>query len=518
MKTVYAPLRVYANNKLIYEYGQPGSYPKYLHDPPTAVGIIPLGDAVGTVHMRFEYLSPVSRSELTVHPPLLGSETAILRSLSQSLGFSFVFSVVLILIGLFMLLTAVFVVTFERKGSAIVWLGLFSLCVGFWTFGECNLTGLLISDPTLLYLMAFTGLFTLPVPLINFGLEVVDFHHRRLLTAASLGVAAAAALALLAQLTGIYPLSSSMYVFHAIVTLALCIFAGDILYEALRYKTVSARRFLAPMAVIALFSVLEVINYQLHFTYVLGLFFQLGVIVFILMTGAVGGMFIREAMRLNEEKQRLEYEMELMEYRVDEQRKHQRLLLDNQETVRRQRHDLRHQLAVIRTYNEKGDREKLGAYIDSLVSDIPVENAREYCQNSAANAIVSHYASLAEGSGVQLSIKLDIPEQVENISDSSLCVILGNLLENAVDACGRMTDGEKFIRLRSRLQYGTLTITMDNSFDGNAQRRDGDFISSKRGETGVGLRSVKAVAEKHGGGASFDTKGGVFLSSIYIRV
>jgi sensor histidine kinase regulating citrate/malate metabolism len=111
-----------------------------------------------------------------------------------------------------------------------------------------------------------------------------------------------------------------------------------------------------------------------------------------------------------------------------------------------------------------------------------------------------------------------VPEYPEQISDSNLCVILGNLFENAIEACGRMTEGHKFIRLRSRLQYGTLTVTMDNSFNGVVSQKDGKFLSSKRNEIGTGLQSVSAIAEKHGGGASFETDGMVFLSSVYLRL
>ncbi|MEG1447678.1 MAG: GHKL domain-containing protein, partial [Ruthenibacterium sp.] len=61
----------------------------------------------------------------------------------------------------------------------------------------------------------------------------------------------------------------------------------------------------------------------------------------------------------------------------------------------------------------------------------------------------------------------------------ALCIIFGNLLENGIEACNRMTAGTKFIRLRSRLQYGTLTVTMDNSFHGIITKSSGKFLSSK---------------------------------------
>ena len=82
-----------------------------------------------------------------------------------------------------------------------------------------------------------------------------------------------------------------------------------------------------------------------------------------------------------------------------------------------------------------------------------------------------------------------------------------------------MAEGKKFIRLNSSLEYGVLTITMDNSFDGQARQEDGKFLSSKRaGAPGVGLSSIRAVAKAHQGDARFEAKGTTFLSSVYCRL
>ena len=97
--------------------------------------------------------------------------------------------------------------------------------------------------------------------------------------------------------------------------------------------------------------------------------------------------------------------------------------------------------------------------------------------------------------GIAFTARLTVPAQNENLDDRALCVVFANLLENGVEACGRMAGGEKFIRLNSSLEYGVLTVTMDNSFDGQARQEDGKFLSSKRrGAPGVGLSSIRAVA------------------------
>lgn len=61
LKTVYAPLQVYADGELIFQYGQDGSYPAFLLDPPTKVALFRLPDKDGDTTLTFEYLSPLPK-------------------------------------------------------------------------------------------------------------------------------------------------------------------------------------------------------------------------------------------------------------------------------------------------------------------------------------------------------------------------------------------------------------------------------------------------------------------------
>ena len=160
----------------------------------------------------------------------------------------------------------------------------------------------------------------------------------------------------------------------------------------------------------------------------------------------------------------------------------------------------------------------LTAYISELIRDIP-NAVRDYCENPTVNTVVSHYAARCQREGIAFTARLTVPAQNENLDDRALCVVFANLLENGVEACGRMAGGEKFIRLNSSLEYGVLTITMDNSFDGQAQQEGGKFLSSKRASApGVGLSSIRAVAKAHQGDARFEADERVFRSSAYMRV
>lgn len=517
IKSVYAPVSVYADEEKIYEYGTPGTFPGFMADPPTNVALISFPKTGRSVHLRIVYLSPADRSSLAVYPVLTGSESAIFLTLSKTYGFSFIFSILLLLTGFLLFLTSVVILVSTHENTIFVWLSFFVFSVGLWSFGECNLTGLIIQNPLLLYLLDFTGLYVLPVPLIRFCMDAVDYRKPKLLGCLSHFMGAAAAAGILLQLTGAVSFEKSIYFFQILEPLSLCLLAAAVLYERLADHSVSAGRLLIAIAPMAFFSLMEFINYRVHITYIYSFFFQIGVLLFILTAGVITGIFVRDNTRIRIHQHQLEYEMKLAEYNLEEQKKRQKMLLENQEITREQRHDLRHQLTVIKSLCTPSDNTKLTEYLNRLIADIPTDKSRTFCENEAVNAIVSHYASIAESEGISLLVRLSVPENVGLISDGNLCVIFGNLMENAVEACSRMEGGERFIRLRSRLQYGIFTIAMDNSFNGIVRTEHGKFLSSKRPEQGIGLQSVSTLAKKYGGRTEFRADGKTFLSSVYFN-
>ena len=216
-------------------------------------------------------------------------------------------------------------------------------------------------------------------------------------------------------------------------------------------------------------------------------------------------------------RQRLIFESRLLDMQLEEEEKRGLLLMETAEQTRQMRHDLRHHLTAIQAM-AGDDNPRLSEYIATLIRDIPTA-VHDYCENPTVNSIVSHYAARCHREGIAFSARLTVPAQNEGLDDRSLCVVFANLLENAVEACERMAGGDKFVRLNSSLEYGVLTITMDNSFDGKAAVKDGNFYSSKRTDTpGMGLSSIRAVAKAHHGDARFEADGRVFRSSMYAKM
>lgn len=517
LKTVYAPVEVFANGKRIFSYGQPGTFADFWLDPPTKVALFPLPYAGKPVTLTVRYYFPSQRSTLTLHPVLCGTYSSIRERLFSEMGFSLFFSAVLVILGITLCLVSLILVRFEPTGISFCWLGLFALCTGIWVLGECNLTGLYIQNSVLLYVMAFGGLFTLCVPLLKFIQVVLELFRNKWLNGMLFTLHISICAAFLFQLTGTAALSKTLYVFHGIIPLFLCLACCLVLSEAIRQKNVTALRLLPPITILTLFALLEVSNYYLHFLNLQkSFFFQVGVLFFILSLSVVGGYFIRDMFMLRTKNRQLSYELFLMEKQVEMQNERHRLLSETSAQLRQQRHDLKHHLAVIGNYLNNQEFEKTEQYLAELSSKIPSEPLKRVCVNDAVNAVALYYQTAAHEAGIaSCTILLDIPENTGHVPESDLCVVIGNLLENAVAAC--KDTKEPFIRMCSRFSNGVLTITMDNRFSQVTMTPDRGFLSSKPGG-GIGLSSIRSIAEKHQGTCRFEAKDNIFYSSVYLRL
>lgn len=519
LKTVFAKVKLRINGAESVALGQQATYPAMMNDPPTIIDIVELPQQGGNVVLRMEYVSPSQRNELSLPVMYLGDKLSIFARLFVADGFSFLFSLLLVFAGLMM---ALFSITFVRRvpaGAAFLWLGLFACTSGIWGLGECDLSAFFIPYPTLLYDLAYLGLFCITICFLRFGLLVLQPHQQWPILIMIGLHAISIAIVMLLHIAGLMDFIRSLYWFHLIIPIGFITFAGCVLWEHIHYQNRSARRFAPAIMLISAAVVAEVLNYWLHFIDYFTLFFQLGVLGFVIALGIASSHYIQDSFQMGAEKALLEKEMEqagqlLMLYK----RQYESMTHTDLEE-RRQRHDLRHQLTVLRDLNRRLETDKLKHYIDGLIDALPGDPELRLCENHAVNAVATNYVVKARNAGIATDIWLQIPADTGIIQEIDLCVIVGNLLENAVEACMRIDAGIPQIRVHGVLKREYLSITCENSYNGETTvTSNGMLISSKRAGEGIGIRSVQAVVERYGGITRFEPGEDSFLSSVFVRM
>lgn len=196
---------------------------------------------------------------------------------------------------------------------------------------------------------------------------------------------------------------------------------------------------------------------------------------------------------------------------TQEQYKH---ICENIEAQRQMRHNFRQQLITLRGLCD-ADENNIRKYLSEYLNQIPEYSVTPLCANAVLNSILSYYKSMAEAENFRFDYHIDIPAQI-NISDIDLVTILGNLLENAIDAGRLLPNDKRSIVVNIGFSHKMLGITVDNRFNGNILIRDGEYASTKHGHTALGLQSIKNIAEKYNGDAVFKHNGDMFYSSVML--
>lgn len=213
----------------------------------------------------------------------------------------------------------------------------------------------------------------------------------------------------------------------------------------------------------------------------------------------------------------LEEELKYADQSIIAQKKQYDALAEHMDDMRKARHDLRQHLTVVQSYIDKDDKEGLRNYIEQYGKQLPLDIMETYCQNDVINAIICYYAAIARDCHIHFNAVIDYPHS-SSLSETDMTVLLGNLLENAVESCQRQENDHKFIKLKVKCHgHSQLLIVADNSCDTLVDFVDGIPLSSKREGKGIGTSSMQDIVERYHGTVRFECRDNVFYTSILIQ-
>lgn len=179
------------------------------------------------------------------------------------------------------------------------------------------------------------------------------------------------------------------------------------------------------------------------------------------------------------------------------------------------RHDYKYHLNAIRKMLQARDMEGADEYLTGIEQKLSGYELQNFCSNHVINALVADYAERCRELDIQLDVRLHMPMSL-TIPDYDLCIILGNLLENALNACEKLSQGCT-IKLETQNTRNQLLFMVKNSFDGNIRHKDG-IPFSKKANGGFGLRSVKEVIDGYGGDILFEWDRDYFTAYVALKL
>ena len=184
-------------------------------------------------------------------------------------------------------------------------------------------------------------------------------------------------------------------------------------------------------------------------------------------------------------------------------------------TMRGWRHDYHNHLQTLKAHLKMGNIGLAKEYLYHLEEDLDQVNTLLESGNVRLDAILNSKLSLAVSQEIDVDYKASVPEQL-TVADLDLCVIIGNLIDNAVESCEKIKDGRKFIRLYIGVLRNQLYITITNSTSEVIRKIDEEYITTKRGNHRHGLKRIQNTVEKYDGYMNRKNEPGVFVTEIML--
>ena len=219
--------------------------------------------------------------------------------------------------------------------------------------------------------------------------------------------------------------------------------------------------------------------------------------------------YLLQRIMKREEDKTIIYQNKLMKQQMDE--------IENiYMTMRGWRHDYHNHLQSLKGYLSLNKVDQMKNYLNELETDLDSIDTLYHSGNLQLDSILNAKLAIAEKGQIRIHCDASIPPQL-HVSDLDLCVILGNLLDNAIESCRKIKDpDERFIRVYIGILKKQLYISITNATSETVKQRTDHYFTTKRGDHGHGLKRVDQVVKKYDGYLNRQNEPGVFATEIVL--
>ena len=176
------------------------------------------------------------------------------------------------------------------------------------------------------------------------------------------------------------------------------------------------------------------------------------------------------------------------------------------------RHDYRHHIQAMKVHAINGEYEAIHDYLDMLDEDLTNVETVIKTGNRMADAILNSKLSIAMEQHIKIKAEANIPVAL-TVSELDLCIIIGNLLDNAIDACLELPIEERLIRIYMEMKGNYLYFALTNTASGKKKKH---FKTTKGEGHGLGIARIDAIVKKYGGYVTRASEDGAFSTEVLL--
>lgn len=187
------------------------------------------------------------------------------------------------------------------------------------------------------------------------------------------------------------------------------------------------------------------------------------------------------------------------------------------------RHDYHNHIQTMKAYVALHQTKSLSEYLGKLDADLTQVDTVIKTGNIMVDAILNSKISLCISKYIHVNAKAIVPLSL-NISEIDLCVIIGNLIDNAMEACLKQENpDDRFIRVYIGILKEQIYISVSNSVGGEVKKNGKTYISTKNSRVsvndpthGFGLMRVDRIVGKYKGYVNRQNEEGVFATEVML--
>lgn len=196
----------------------------------------------------------------------------------------------------------------------------------------------------------------------------------------------------------------------------------------------------------------------------------------------------------------LEYKFKFIGTQIELQKQNYKTLNKSLESYYAFKHDTRHHLLAIKSLMDTKNYMAASEYLEKFNENVIGQKVEVLCKNFTVDSILKYYRNTAINNNIDFKVNVNIPQAI-SIDNLELAVVIGNCVENSIEACNNMIyEGKKFINIKAEIKGSQLVIKIINSFYGKIIKESNIIKTSKSGEEhGIGLYNVRNIVEKYKG-------------------
>lgn len=220
-------------------------------------------------------------------------------------------------------------------------------------------------------------------------------------------------------------------------------------------------------------------------------------------------MMYQEHKKIETEKREYAYQLKMYDRQMSEKKA-------AIQEIRRTKHDMKNNMIYLQKLLSV-DTDKAKEYLGEYLNETEISlNEFSKSGNLPVDAVINYKNELAQKMDIEIDLQERIPVNLP-YKDSDLCIILGNLLDNAIEALEDCDGINKRVFLSIYFSKGKLKIKVENPYAGTVKKnKNGDYLSKKTDKRnhGIGLKSVGKIVESYGGIMEIETINSMFKVTI----